>query len=177
MNQKKHLSFKSSNNVMSSSITTLYAQQLAHHKFQHYQQITNIPKNTYMPPCQHDHTPRNLRDGSNSKQNDEKLAHMTSKIPKQVKTQGFMWGTLYGEKIHRRRQARTPIWRWRKQEMGANKWGDGGSGSPNHSLKFLDLVSLNLSSAHSNPSSLSLVFFVNELGSFPRKTERPWAAI
>jgi hypothetical protein len=94
MNQKKHLSFKSSNNVMSSSTTTLYAQQLAHHKRQHYQQITNIPKNTYMPPCQHDHTPRNLRDCSNSKQNDEKSAHMTSKIPKQVKTPGFMWGTL-----------------------------------------------------------------------------------
>jgi hypothetical protein len=49
---------------------------------------------------------------------------------------------------------------------------EGGSRSPSHCLKFVDLVLLNLPSRLSNPSSLSLVF-ATELRSFRRKTKQP----
>jgi hypothetical protein len=81
-------------------------QQLAHHIINHINRSPTYQRTHVCPSCQQCHTLRNLSDGSNSKQYDEQSAHMTSIIPKQVKTRRFTWETPCREKTHGRRRAK-----------------------------------------------------------------------
>jgi hypothetical protein len=101
------------------------------------------------------------RYGSNSKQDDEQSAHMTNKISKQVKTHRFTWETPCGEKTHGRQRTRTPLWRWRVQEVGANRCGE--TPDPQITLSNIWIWCLSNSTLLSLSLALSSLVFPNEL--------------